>query len=970
MRIRKGIIAVLLCVSMLLTSIVPSFSLGEDTTGTNASDAIVLIEAENTFGETAATLSEIENEDEAGENEKPNEEAEPEEDTTTVEASSEENEETSETIESTTETAEETESTETTETSESVETTTTAEETTTTVATIVEGEKQDIATESEVIENIVASESDATQTIDENNACATVSEITIISVATNSIIDAQIVLSAPTATVSTATESTVKRNKYSLGASLSGYKPPIAEMRYGNGEIFKANLPESFDARNESTGGVPWVPAIKNQGAYGTCWAFATLGAAETSLRKNGLLAADQNLSVPVLAYFAYDLKGVTDKNSQDMDVPGLEGHDYSFINRDYFLHLNPPRPDKATWSQCGGDFTNAARMMSSFMGLVIEDDDTGYYNMSYITQNGLANELAFNSNDFVLTDALFINKNNIELVKDAIMKHGSVGISYCVEDGDDYDKACHQINNEWYYCSNHNPQDANHSIMVVGWDDTVPKENFYFDTPASCTIPSNGAWLCRNSWGAYTESNGGYFWLSYYDRSLDESICAIDAVKANEYKYNYHYDTTLDGGYITYNNFANNGYKIANIFKVSDDEDQLLDAVSLGLDSTNATYDIMIYTNKNEMKDPTDGELQTTERVSTVSAGIYTTDLKECVALEMGTYFSIVVKPISTSNTDFVVFIDEEDTRNTYFNSKNEAKLNQSFIGYKSGGKDYWDDINTNDDGQSTLIPGPNGEYYGLNYRIKGLSNAALRVTFNSGDGNSYNQLIRTGATAKLFKNEFTKSGYRFLGWEDTSGNSYDDEAEVTLTENLTLTALWEYTGGGGSSDSGSGGGSSGKGPIPQTPQSNAGSTTVNTVKTISSVVSSDISTWTYDPTTNKWKLNVRNSDGQSTPLSNGFYLVTKTISVIQNGMQAPSAVNDTYYFDASGNMVTGWVKTSDNRWYFFENAKTADEGKMVTGWKSIAGSWYYFVADGSMMTNGRTPDGYLVGSDGRYTV
>ena len=49
MRIRKGIIAVLLCVSMLLTSIVPSFSLGEDTTGTNDSDAIVLIEAENTF---------------------------------------------------------------------------------------------------------------------------------------------------------------------------------------------------------------------------------------------------------------------------------------------------------------------------------------------------------------------------------------------------------------------------------------------------------------------------------------------------------------------------------------------------------------------------------------------------------------------------------------------------------------------------------------------------------------------------------------------------------------------------------------------------------------------------------------------------------------------------------------------------------------------------------------------------------
>ena len=65
---------------------------------------------------------------------------------------------------------------------------------------------------------------------------------------------------------------------------------------------------------------------------------------------------------------------------------------------------------------------------------------------------------------------------------------------------------------------------------------------------------------------------------------------------------------------------------------------------------------------------------------------------------------------------------------------------------------------------------------------------------------------------------------------------------------------------------------------------------------------------------------------------------------------------------------MVTGWIKTVDNNWYFFENAKTADEGKMILGWKSISGSWYYFNADGSMMKNGVTPDGYNIGADGRW--
>ena len=32
---------------------------------------------------------------------------------------------------------------------------------------------------------------------------------------------------------------------------------------------------------------------------------------------------------------------------------------------------------------------------------------------------------------------------------------------------------------------------------------------------------------------------------------------------------------------------------------------------------------------------------------------------------------------------------------------------------------------------------------------------------------------------------------------------------------------------------------------------------------------------------------------------------------------------------------MITGFVKTSDGKTYFFENAKTKDEGKMVIGWK-----------------------------------
>ena len=108
-------------------------------------------------------------------------------------------------------------------------------------------------------------------------------------------------------------------------------------------------------------------------------------------------------------------------------------------------------------------------------------------------------------------------------------------------------------------------------------------------------------------------------------------------------------------------------------------------------------------------------------------------------------------------------------------------------------------------------------------------------------------------------------------------------------------------------------------------------------------------------------------NVNGQSTPLTNGFFSInsveTKTVTDVQT--QVP--VQNTYYFDTEGQMVTGWVKTVDNHWYFFENAKTVDEGKMITGWKQVQGSWYFFQTDGAMLSNTTTPDGYLLGADGK---
>ncbi len=53
-----------------------------------------------------------------------------------------------------------------------------------------------------------------------------------------------------------------------------------------------------------------------------------------------------------------------------------------------------------------------------------------------------------------------------------------------------------------------------------MGWDDNYSKDNFN----ANIRPSKNGAWLIKNSWGDYN-SEGGYFWISYEDKTLMSDI-------------------------------------------------------------------------------------------------------------------------------------------------------------------------------------------------------------------------------------------------------------------------------------------------------------------------------------------------------------------------------------------------------------------------------------------------------------
>jgi len=76
------------------------------------------------------------------------------------------------------------------------------------------------------------------------------------------------------------------------------------------------------------------------------------------------------------------------------------------------------------------------------------------------------------------------------------------------------------------YYYTNILP--ANHAVTIVGWDDDYKKENFSSEVRQPI---HDGAYIVLNSWGPQF-ADGGYFYVSYDDAVIEQSICSINEIE------------------------------------------------------------------------------------------------------------------------------------------------------------------------------------------------------------------------------------------------------------------------------------------------------------------------------------------------------------------------------------------------------------------------------------------------------
>lgn len=524
------------------------------------------------------------------------------------------------------------------------------------------------------------------------------------------------------------------------------------------------------------------LPPLRNQGHYGTCWAHSNMATAEISMMKQGY-ASDPDYSELHLAFFTYNTP---------TDPTGRMAGD-----KNYGIYDN----DSPNYLQRGGNHEFSSKVLASWVGAA-DESTAPYSSASSVLSTGLSDDIAFSDvahlkNYYKVSTT---TDDDRAAIKRMVRDLGAAGVSYYalqsgkgVSVGDEtvwYTDAYNSSYNCYYFPASINS--TNHAVTIVGWDDNFSKENF------SVTPEGDGAWLIRNSWDSgdiSNESYTGYFWMSYYDKSLAQSAAwGYEFESADNYDHNYQYD----GGMDTYYPYKfSNTVREANVFEIPDnDSDQVLSAVSFDTyKNTNVDYKIDIYLNPTDADNPSSGDIVSTVEGTTSYAGYYTVALDSEVPLQAGDKFSVVVTLSKTGKEVYVA--TEFDTTSTWYKTSVTALEGQSFISQmytyisgdgSTGGKwGAWQDVSKTEGVGNVRIKAftkdDNGSKYTVTLEANGgkFDSGVLIKTKKYGDGKQYGTLP-----------EPKRDGYDFSGWYTAVDGGSKIESTDTVTDNITLYAHW----------------------------------------------------------------------------------------------------------------------------------------------------------------------------------
>lgn len=357
---------------------------------------------------------------------------------------------------------------------------------------------------------------------------------------------------------------------------------PATETEMSAAEIPAAagsELPSRYDARKDGR-----TAPVKNQGDLGTCWAFASLLALESSLLPE-------------------------------------ESYDFS---EDHMSH----DPNFLLDQKSGGDYIMSMAYLLSWRGPVLEEEDPYGDGVSPTGLTAVKH----------VQEIRILPEYDREAIKTAVYRTGGVQSAlYTTLQGQQDSRYYREETRAYYYSGTLPP---NHDVVIVGWDDDYPAENF------SELPPDNGAFLCENSWG--TEfGEAGFFYVSYYDTNLCTTNLVYSGVEpADNYDRIYQSDQC---GWLGQIGYGSENVWSANVYAASGGAQKIRAAGFYAVDA-GTEYEISVVTDVPEQ--PTDADWQRLKRkkLGTVSgtlsyAGYYTIPLAEAVEVPDGGRFAVLAE-------------------------------------------------------------------------------------------------------------------------------------------------------------------------------------------------------------------------------------------------------------------------------------------------------------------------------------
>jgi len=227
--------------------------------------------------------------------------------------------------------------------------------------------------------------------------------------------------------------------------------------------------PPAFDWRNQSK-----VTAVKNQGACGSCYAFASIANVESKV----LIDTGTN-ATPGPDY--------SENNSKECNWRELNNYDC-------------PCPPGFPWGSCDGGTYDILASLFSQKGIVDEANDP--YVAADVACNG---SCPYNKTLLDWRIISTMSYPNTNTLKNYIQNNGPVYTTLWV--CETYFNGSYDGSFTFNYTGT--PGDPNHAVLIVGWNDSDAQH------PDQQTGQPGRCWIVKNSWGQGW-GDLGYFYMTY----------------------------------------------------------------------------------------------------------------------------------------------------------------------------------------------------------------------------------------------------------------------------------------------------------------------------------------------------------------------------------------------------------------------------------------------------------------------